>query len=106
VSQHPTEARTVIHKWGPVLQGHQVQLAELVLFCLSRTVGDGTGTIESAIEYFDAISGVAMEVRPPELRGPVYLSLLQNLVETARYSSDFWGWEENPESEDDFYMFR
>jgi hypothetical protein len=80
-------------------------LAELVLYCLSRTAGDGTGTVENAIEYFDAISGVAVEVRPPELRAPLYLSLLQCLVETARYPQDFWGWEENPESDDNFYTF-
>lgn len=54
---------------------------------------DHQGVVEAAVGYFDMLSAVQIEQRDPQLRAPVYASMLPRLLDQAAYPQSFTSWE-------------
>eukprot|EP00884_Botryococcus_braunii_P018983 jgi/Botrbrau1/5769/Bobra.0134s0036.1 len=84
-----------------------VGLAQMLIGCLQTAAAQNEwGTVESVLEYFDAMAVVPLKDRAPELQVPLSLSLMQVLCEAARYPSDFCGWDSALDDPDEFFSFR
>ena len=62
---------------------------------------------EFAIDYLDGLSTVPLVERHPQLREPLYSSLLQVLLPHMQFSDKFTTWEECVDDDEDaFNRFR
>lgn len=87
--------------------GQAVGLAQLLVSCMGLAAEQRErGIIESALEYFDALSVLPMAARAPELRQPLSISLLQAICRSSCYPPDFTGWATSLDDPDDFTSFR
>ena len=90
------------HVFRAVMQAHD--LAEAVLLCLQQPFRN---ICETAIEYFEALSSVAVAERAPFFAQPLCRRLLHGLLRHACYPADFTTWSECvDDDQDDFSRFR
>ena len=83
-----------------------VPLANLMAECLARPE---QAVAETSLDYFNALDYVLMAERDPQLRAPLYVQLLPQLLRHAQYPSGFTSWEHHVEDdldEESFKRFR